>query len=72
MRDHADTTSDGTPAVAEGALAVGAQYKFTGGTSATVNAGGVAPAGTFTTHSVGNFDVNVVRLGLNYKLDWWH
>jgi outer membrane immunogenic protein len=46
-------------------------YKFTGGTSATVNAGGVAPAGTFTTHSVGNFDVNVVRLGLNYKLDWW-
>jgi hypothetical protein len=29
-------------------------------------------AGTFTTHSVGNFDVNVVRLGLNYKLDWWH
>jgi opacity protein-like surface antigen len=46
-------------------------YKFTGGTSATVNAGGVAPARTFTTHSVGNFDVNVVRLGLNYKLDWW-
>jgi hypothetical protein len=32
-----------------------------------VNAGGVAPAGTFTTHSIGNFDVNVVRLGLNYK-----
>jgi hypothetical protein len=47
-------------------------YKFTGATSATVNAGGVAPVGTFTTHSIGNFDVNVVRLGLNYKLDWWH
>jgi outer membrane immunogenic protein len=46
-------------------------YKFTSGTSGTVNAGGVAPAGTFTTHSIGNFDVNVVRLGLNYKLDWW-
>ena len=28
-------------------------YKFTGATSATVNAGGVAPAGTFTTHSIG-------------------
>ena len=27
--------------------------------------------GTFTTHTFGNFDVNVVRLGLNYKLDWW-
>jgi outer membrane immunogenic protein len=46
-------------------------YKFTGGTSAAVNAGGVAPAGTFTTHTFGNFDANVVRLGLNYKLDWW-
>ena len=46
-------------------------YKFTSGTSGTVNAGGVAPAGTFTTHNFGNFDANVVRLGLNYKLDWW-
>jgi hypothetical protein len=36
-----------------------------------LRAGGVAPAGTFTTHNFGNFDVNVVRLGLNYKLDWW-
>jgi hypothetical protein len=46
-------------------------YKFTGGTSAIVNAGGVAPAGTFTTHNFGNLDVNVVRLGMNYKFNWW-
>jgi outer membrane immunogenic protein len=46
-------------------------YKFTGGTNATVNAGGVAPAGTFTTHNFGNFDANVVRLGMNYKFNWW-
>jgi outer membrane immunogenic protein len=46
-------------------------YKFTGATSATVTGGAIAPAGSFTTHSIGNFDVNVVRLGLNYKFNWW-
>ena len=44
-------------------------YGFTGTSSATVIGNGVAPPGTFTTHTLGNFDVSVVRLGVNYKFN---
>jgi outer membrane immunogenic protein len=46
-------------------------YRFAGATANTVTGTGLAPAGTFVTHALGNFDVNVVRVALNYKFDWW-
>jgi outer membrane immunogenic protein len=46
-------------------------YKFMNTTSTTVAAGTVLP-GTFTTHTLADFNISVVRFAVNYKFDWWH
>jgi opacity protein-like surface antigen len=45
-------------------------YKFTDVANATVAGGGILP-GTFTTHSLGDMSINVFRVAVNYKFDWW-
>jgi opacity protein-like surface antigen len=45
-------------------------YKFTDVANTTVAGGAIVP-GTFTTHNLGNMNINIFRVAVNYKFDWW-